>query len=125
MSAGCEYIKHKYWSVKSDLSLYKSGGKYSNEEQNADYTFVSSHKISVDYLSAGTYLDFYPLNTKYKIQLSCGPRIDYMIGGTKNQPYKWLDSYNGLNKINWGYNAGITFYYEFNKSVIGLNSRTT
>lgn len=123
MSAGYEYLKNKYWSIKSDLSLYKTGGKYSSEELDANYTFISPHKISLDYLSAGTYFNFYPLNTKFKIMLTIGPRVDYIVNGIKNPPFKWIDSYNGINKFNWGYSTGISFYYELKKSVIGLNSR--
>jgi len=34
-SAGMGYLEKKKFSLSSDLSIYKSGGKYSKEEQNS------------------------------------------------------------------------------------------
>jgi hypothetical protein len=122
-SAGCEYLEHKLWSLKSDLSYYKSGGQYSSEELDADYIFISAHKISVNYLSLGSYINFFPVNNKFRLQLSVGPRVDFLISGSAKDPYKWIDKYGGLNKLNWGISTGLGLYYKLEKTTVGLNAR--
>lgn len=118
-----EYLEHTYWSIKSDISLYKSGGNLAKGEENLNHSFESDPNISLGYLSAGTYFNYNPLNKKLKIQISCGPRVDKVVRGTDVQPYQWLDSKQALNKMNWGYDAGIEISYIFNYLRIGINNR--
>jgi hypothetical protein len=123
LSTGVEYLEHKYYSVSSDLSFYKSGGKYSSEELNSNFVFESPSKISVSYLSLSSSFNVNPINNKFRLQLSAGPRIDYIIGGVKKDPYAWIDERDGLNKLNYGINMGIGLYYNLDKYIFGINSQ--
>lgn len=123
LSTGVEYLQHKYFSISSDLLLYKSGGKYSTDEMNTNFVFISPDKISVSYLSLGSSFNFDPINNKYKLQLSFGPRLDYIIGGVKNEPYNWIDKANGLNKLNYGFTAGAGLFYNLNEYVLGVEAQ--
>lgn len=122
-SAGVNYIEHKYYSVSSDLLFYRSGGKYSSEEKSTDFIFVSPEKISVSYISFGSSFNYTPLNDKFKLQLSLGPRIDYMVNGAKEVPLDWIDKRNGLNKFNFGYTAGLGLFYNLDDYTVGLNAQ--
>jgi hypothetical protein len=122
-STGVEYLEQKYYSISSDLLFYRSGGNYSEEELNTNFVFNSPEMISVSYLSLGSSFNYNPLNNNFKLQLSLGPRIDYIISGTKNEPYNWIDEGNGLNKFNFGFTAGVGLYYNIDDYVFGLNAQ--
>lgn len=122
-SAGMEYLEHKYYSLSSDLLFYKSGGQYSAEELNTSFTFLSPEKISVSYLSFGSSFNFNPINNKFRLQLSLGPRADYIVSGAKESPYDWIDQRDGLNKLNFGFTAGIGFFYNTDNYIVGINSQ--
>jgi len=121
--AGMEYLEHKYYSLSSDLLMYKSGGQYSEQELNSNFIFVSPEKISLSYLSFGTSFNFNPVNNKFRLQLSLGPRVDYIVSGSKESPYDWIDQRDGLTKFNFGITAGIGFYYNMEKYIFGINSQ--
>jgi hypothetical protein len=124
ISTGIEYFEHKYYSFSTDLYYYKSGGKYSKEEEsNTHFLFILPSKVSVSYLSLGSAINFYPLNNKFKLQLSLGPKIDYILTSEKDIPLGLIDKSRGLRKFNYGYTAGIGFYYKLNKNVVGINMK--
>ena len=122
VSAGIEYFEHKYYSITSDLYYYQSGGKYSEEEKNTIHTFKSPDKISISYLSIGSSFNFNPIDNKFKLQLCLGPRVDYIINSASENLH-WIDERNGLNKFNFGFTAGIGFYYSFDKYHIGVKAQ--
>lgn len=122
-SAGMEYLEHKYYSLSSDLLFYKSGGQYSEEELNSNFIFISPEKISLSYLSFGTSFNFNPINNKFRLQLSLGPRVDYVVAGAKESPYDWIDQRDGLTKFNFGITAGIGLYYNRDNYIVGINSQ--
>lgn len=119
-STGIEYFEHKYFSLSSDLYYYNSGGKYSKEELTTNFVFKEPAKISVSYLSLGSAINFYPLNNKFKLQLSIGPKIDYMLTSEKKTPLGSIDKSKGFSKLNYGYTTGIGLYYKLNDRLIGV-----
>lgn len=123
LSAGLEYLQKKYISITSNLSIYQTGGKFASDEQINTYDIPSPDKISIEYVSIGSNLNFNPINDKIKLQLSIGPRLDYIIGGINKDPLKWVDKYDGINKLNWGLTAGIGLYYRLRKCDIGLQAQ--
>jgi hypothetical protein len=123
LSAGMEYLEHKYFSVSSDMLLYNSGGKYSSEDKRITFSLMGPEKISFSYLAFGSAFNFNPINNKFKVQLSIGPRIEYMIYGSKKAPFDWIDKSNGLNKFNYGVTAGAGLYYELKKYTVGVNAQ--
>ena len=122
VSAGIEYFEHKYYSITSDLYYYQSGGKYSEDEKNTNYLFKSPDKISINYLSIGSSFNINPINNKFKLQLSFGPRVDYIIN-SNSESLHWIKERNGLSTFNFGFTAGIGFYYRFDKYLIGIKAQ--
>lgn len=123
LSAGMEYLEHKYFSVSSDLLLYNSGGKYSAEDKKITFSLMGPEQISVSYLALGSAFNFNPINNKFKVQLSIGPRIEYMINGSQKAPFDWIDKAEGLNKFNYGVTAGAGLYYGLEKYIFGVNAQ--
>ena len=121
-STGIEYFEHKYFSLSSDLYYYKSGGKYSKEElSNTSFLFIEPSKVSIECLSLGSAFNFYPLNKKFKLQLSLGPKVDYILSSDKKIPFSMIDKCRKMWKFNYGYTAGVGFYYKQNKNIVGIN----
>ena len=123
LSVGLEYIEHKYFSVSSDVLIYNCGGENSSEVKTDPFRLMGPEKISVSYLALGSAFNFNPINNKFKVQLSIGPRIEYMIYGSKKEPYKWIDNSKGLNKFNYGVTAGAGLYYDIKKYIVGINAQ--
>ena len=123
LSAGIEYLEHKYFSVSSDILMYSCGGKYSIEDKTGPFKHMGPERISASYLALGSSFNFYPVNNKFKVQLSVGPRIEYMIIGTKEGPYNWIENSHGLTRFNYGVTAGVGLYYEIEKYVVGINAQ--
>jgi hypothetical protein len=123
LSSGLEYIEHKYFSVTSDVLLYNCGGQNSSEHTTGPFRLMGPEKISVSYLALGSAFNFNPINNKFKVQLSIGPRIDYMIFVSKKAPFDWIDKSKGLNKFNYGVTAGVGLYYDIKKYIVGINAQ--
>ena len=123
LSAGLEYLEHTYFSVSSDVLMYNCGGKNSSEEKTDPFRFLGPDKIAASYLALGSAFNFNPINNTFKLQFSIGPRIDYMIFGSKNAPFDWIDKSKGLNKFNYGVTAGVGLYYDINKYIVGVNTQ--
>lgn len=121
-STGIEYFQHKNFSISSDLYYYESGGKFSEEEYGNENLYTPIH-ISVWYLSYGSAFNFYPLNKKLKLQLSLGPKIDYIRTSESAIPYGWIDKSKKINKFSVGYTTGIGLYYKLNNRAIGVNMK--
>lgn len=123
LSAGLEYLEHKYFSVSSDILMYSCGGKNSSEVKTDPFRNLGPEKISASYLALGSAFNFNPINNKFKVQLSVGPRIEYMIIGSKKAPYDIIDYSHGLNKFNYGITGGLGLYYDLNKYIVGVNAQ--
>jgi hypothetical protein len=123
LSVGLEYIEHKYFSVSSDVLIYNCGGKNSSEVKTDPFRLLGPEKISASYLAIGSSININPINNKFKVQLSIGPRIEYMVFGSKKAPYDWIDNSKGLNKFNYGVTAGLGLYYDIKKYIVGVNAQ--
>ena len=123
VSAELEYFEHDYYSISSNIMFYKSGGKYAEDEFDKFYVFQSPSEIAASYLSLGSSFNMYPVNKKFKVRISAGPRVDYIFNSADNQPYTWIAESDGLSKLNFGITLGAGLYYQLNDFIIGCNAQ--
>lgn len=122
-TGGIEYLKQKYFSLSSELSFYKSGGKRGESENTEIQWSKGATEInSLNNLSLGSYINFVPLNNKFKVQLSFGPRVDLLLT-ERNSRFRSIEDYGDLNKINFGITVGLGLYYCPKKVSFGIRGQ--
>ena len=123
VSAGIEYLERKNYSLTSEILFYQSGGKESGEENHSVHSKPEDQKAALQYLSLGTYINFNPIDRIIKLQIQLGPRVDYIVGGYTRQPYTGYSNSSKINRVQYGFNAGLGVYYNLEKLVFGLNAK--
>jgi hypothetical protein len=121
VTAGIEYLHRKNFSLASEVLFYESGGIESGEDKHSGYSEAEDHKARMRYLSLGTYFNFNPLDRTFKIQIQLGPRIDYIVGGYDQDPWKGYMNSRKIERFQYGFNVGLGGYYNMEKFVFGLN----
>lgn len=122
-TGGIEYFEQKYFSFSSELSFFKSGGKRGESENTEIQWSKGKMEInSLNNLSLGSYISFVPLNNKFKVQLSLGPRVDILLT-ERNSRFRNIEDNGDLNKINFGLTGGLGIYYCPKKVTYGLRGQ--
>ncbi len=117
---GEEYLKHKIFSLSTEIGIYRAGGEYSSEELNKQLMFdFLPPVLKFEYFSINTCVNFSTLDEKLKLQFQVGPKLDFII--KKNDSFF---SDKGLYRNNvFGFIAGLGIYYKFNKIQLGINGK--
>ena len=124
---GVEYMDRGLFSLSSDVSFYRSGGQLSDTEkeqrpQPGRIGFGDPDEIRVDYAALGTYVNINPINGATKLQFQIGPRIDFLISDTDQDPLKFVERRDGLSNINYGFNLGLGLHRVSEKLNYGLRA---
>lgn len=123
VTAGIEYLQRKNFSLTTEILFYESGGTETGEDSHSGYSEQEDQKAKMQYLSLGTYFNFNPLDKTFKIQIQLGPRIDYIVGGYGNDPWKGYMNSRKIERIQYGFNVGIGGYYNIAKFVFGVTAK--
>jgi hypothetical protein len=123
VTVGVEYLERKNYSLASEILFYQSGGKESEEDLNNYHLVNTSGKAVLSYMSFGTYINFNPIDKAFKLQIQCGPRIDYVIGGLNAGSYRWIDINEELSRFNFGFTLGVGTYYNVKQFVVGVKAQ--
>lgn len=114
---GLEYADKGLFSLSSEVSFYRSGGKYTAEEE---IRLREYSEIIIDYASFGTYVNINPINGVTKLQLQMGPRVDILLGDKNQNELFFLNRNDALADINYGFNMGLGLYHYFGKMQLGM-----
>ena len=117
MSLGLEYADKGLFSLSSEASFYRTGGKYTEEEE---IRLRHYSEIIVDYASFGTYVNINPISGATKLQLQMGPRVDVLLGDKDQNDLFFINERNALAEINYGFNLGLGLYQYLGKMRLGL-----
>jgi hypothetical protein len=117
LGLGIEYLDRQWFSLSSDFNFYRSGGKYTSEEEMQVRQYS---EVILDYGSFSTVINFNPLHGATKVQLQLGPRVDFLLGGKNQESLFEINQVEGLTEINYGFNVGLGLYRSFRKTQIGL-----
>ena len=120
---GDEYLKHKYFSLSTEIGIYRAGGQYSSEELNKQMLFESPSILRFSYFSINTCANFNPINKKFKLQFQVGPKLDYLTKKNDSVFYG-VEQSGGLYRNNvFGFITGIGIYYKLNKIQFGISGK--
>ena len=124
---GLEYFDKGLFSLSSDLWVYRSGGQLTDTEkeqrpQPGRIGFGDPEQLLVDYAAFSTCANFNPINSKMKLQVQLGPRIDFLLGGADKQPLKFVNDRDGLSQVNYGFNLGVGLYRVTKKLEYGIQT---
>jgi len=114
---GLEYIDKGLFSLSSEVSFYRNGGKYTEEEE---IRLREYSEIIIDYASFGTYININPINGTTKLQLQIGPRVDILLGDKDQNELFFLNQNDALAETNYGFNMGLGLYQDLGKMHIGV-----
>lgn len=117
LGLGLEYMDRGLFSLSSEVSFYRSGGKYTEDEE---IRLREYSEIIVDYASFGTYVNINPINGATKLQLQIGPRVDLLLGDKDQDALFFLNQNDALAEINYGFNMGLGLYHYLGKMHLGV-----
>jgi hypothetical protein len=113
--AGIDYFDKTYFNLSSNIGMIRKGGTHKAWGQ------TSLDKLTLDYLSANTTIDFkYRRHKAYFPFVSIGPRLDYMVG--HSQHFDLVDEANELNKLSAGLLLGAGVKVNLSDFQLGLRA---
>ncbi|MBX2893668.1 MAG: outer membrane beta-barrel protein [Saprospiraceae bacterium] len=118
LGIGVEYFNKGLFSVSSEATFYRSGGKFT---EKAVMDFGQYSEVIIDYSSFGFLANINPLRSKTKLQLQIGPRIDFMLSRSKQPLLDDFDKFNALSKVNCGITCGVGLYRKIGKIELGVS----
>lgn len=120
---GVDYLDKKYFNLSSNLGLLRKGGKQTILliSYFGDPGTERIDNARLDYLSLNTLIDLkYPITDKITPYLCFGPRIDYLVGISKEFDPLTLD--NEIFRLNYGFILGGGLKYDLTKFQIGIHA---
>jgi len=122
--AGIDYLDKKYFNLSSNIGMIRKIGRGAEPHNYGDdfnLSFGLSEKLSLDYLSLNTSMDLkYPIK-KISPFLSFGPRFDYLLHSSNNQPYT-QSNFDDIKNASFGLILGGGLKYNVSKLQFGLRA---
>lgn len=114
---GIEYLEREHYSFTSNFGYFQSGGQIADDEVHENW-IITETKNKGNNVSIGTNLNIIPIDKKFQLMLSFGPRLDYLIPS----PNSSMAQREETRKIHFGLTSGLGFFYNFDKLKIGFRS---
>jgi len=120
--AGVDYLEKKYFNLSSNIGMIRKRGRGAGaRDYGSGWQFGLSNKLSLDYLSMNTTMDFnYPIK-KISPFISVGPRFDYLLH-SNNLPHAFADHFDAIKKTSFGLILGGGLKYDISKLQFGLRA---
>ena len=121
--AGIDYLDKKHFNLSSNIGMIRKRGRgsVSHTSYGGDLSFALSEKLSLDYLSVNTTMDFkYPIE-KISPFISFGPRFDYLLH-SNNNPYVTQSNFDAIKSTSFGLILGGGLKYDISKLQFGLRA---
>ena len=116
LGLGVEYLDRGLFSLRSDAQFYRSGGQYTAEEISQH---SSDSEVLLDYATLTTCLNISPLHGKTKIQVSLGPKVDWLLKGQEQPSMFYPTERAAVSRFNFGIMAGAGLHRSFGKVSVG------
>ena len=122
--AGIDYLDKKYFNLSSNIGMIRKRGRGAvpHTGYGGDTYFGLSEKLSLDYLSVNTTMDFkYPIQKSIYPFISFGPRFDYLLH-SNNRPPAFASHFDAIKKASFGLILGGGLKYDISNLQFGLRA---
>ena len=120
--AGIDYMDKKYFNLSSNIGMIRKRGRgVHSYDYGSGWQYGLSEKLSLDYLSLNTTIDFkYPIK-KISPFISFGPRFDYLLH-SNNYPPQFASHFDDIKNASFGFILGGGLKYDISKLQFGLRA---
>ena len=117
LGLGAGYFDKGLFSLRSDASFYRSGGQFTAGETSQ---YGQDSEVLLDYATLSTCVNINPLHGKTKVQLSLGPKLDWLLKDRHQPSLDYLTDQEAVPQLNFGIMGGLGLHRLFGKTSIGV-----